>query len=339
MVRGVDRLSPLAPGQGQQPVRQGSALPLSTGDDQDGVVARDGAQDVALVRVVQSRRQVVGSSRRRAHHDEVGRYPCGDEQLLTLSPQARAHLFGAGGHPGGTVAALTGHGIHQGLALAHLDRAQLDEVARQGCLGDGKTVAGQDLQKLALGPDTLAPENIQDELTSPGPGPGNHEVCSSPSSRVGSAATNDSICALVTISGGASRITSGVGALTMKPALSPRSATTADTSADSSMARSRPAPRTPRLRGWASAATDWTRRLPTAVAARRRASPLPGGQRVPSAPAGPPAPSPLATVMASGMMPACWNANHVPVRPTPVCTSSMMSKVPLAVVSSRASCR
>jgi hypothetical protein len=43
------------------------------------------------------------------------------------------------------------------------------------------------------------------------------------------------------------------------------------------------------------------------------------------APIGTPEPSPLARVMTSGRMPACWWANHTPVRPMPHCTSSTMN--------------
>ena len=48
---------------------------------------------------------------------------------------------------------------------------------------------------------------------------------------------------------------------------------------------------------------------------------------------------PFATVIASGMMPECWYANHSPVRPAPVCTSSMISSASCRWVSSRAASR
>src|ERR1039458_2392921 len=117
-----DRVSSLATGQGQQPAGKGPALRRATGDDHDGVVARDGAKDVRLVRVVNGRSQVVRGSGRRPHDHQVGRDSCSHEELLALSPQARAHLIRAGGHPGGAIAALAGHGIHEGLTLTYLDR-------------------------------------------------------------------------------------------------------------------------------------------------------------------------------------------------------------------------
>ena len=51
-------------------------------------------------------------------------------------------------------------------------------------------------------------------------------------------------------------------------------------------------------------------------------------------PIGKPPATPLANVTISGVMPpdrsSRWNANHAPVRPMPVCTSSMISSASLA---------
>src|SRR5450631_583381 len=60
IVRAADRLAALPAGKGQQPVRQGLALLLATGDDHDGVVTGDGPENVRLVSMVESGRQVVG---------------------------------------------------------------------------------------------------------------------------------------------------------------------------------------------------------------------------------------------------------------------------------------
>ena len=49
--------------------------------------------------------------------------------------------------------------------------------------------------------------------------------------------------------------------------------------------------------------------------------------------------TPLAMVTTSGTMPKRWNANGVPQRKTPVCTSSHMSSVPRSSVRRRAACR
>ena len=58
-----------------------------------------------------------------------------------------------------------------------------------------------------------------------------------------------------------------------------------------------------------------------------------------TAPIGRPPPRPLASVTTSGRIPARWCANHAPVRPMPVCTSSRTSSAPAALVISRAAAR
>jgi len=109
-----------------------------------------GSVQSRLVSVVKRRCQVVGSSGRRAHHHEVGRGTCGDEELLALPSQARAHLLQRRCHPDGSIAAHPGHGIDQGLAFSYLDRTQLDKVTAQGRLSDVETVSRQDPQQLSL---------------------------------------------------------------------------------------------------------------------------------------------------------------------------------------------
>ena len=53
-------------------------------------------------------------------------------------------------------------------------------------------------------------------------------------------------------------------------------------------------------------------------------------------PIGSPFASPFASVTASGRTPSCSNAKNVPVRPTPVCTSSKTSSAPASSASARA---
>ena len=60
------------------------------------------------------------------------------------------------------------------------------------------------------------------------------------------------------------------------------------------------------------------------------------GPKVTSAPIGNPPPRPLASVTASGTIPASPLASHLPVRPMPVWTSSRISRAPAALVASRA---
>ena len=95
----------------------------------------------------------------------------------------------------------------------------------------------------------MASEYVEDELASTSPGLRDHDAAPSPSRSRGNAATNSSTCATVMINGGANRSASGVGALMMKPAVSARSATMADTSADRTMARRSHATRTPEING------------------------------------------------------------------------------------------
>ena len=164
--------------------------------------------------------------------------------------------------------------------------------------------------------------------------------------------------------GGARRTRSGVGLFTMKPWASAAAATSAESGRDRSRPTSRPRPRTSGTRS--SAASPARRRSPIAVACSSRPSfsmvsrtasaaaqatglppkvvPwLPGCRRVAAspratqAPIGMPPPSPLATVTTSAS--ATGPANHSPVRPMPVCTSSSQSSAPLSRVISRAAAR
>ncbi len=57
------------------------------------------------------------------------------------------------------------------------------------------------------------------------------------------------------------------------------------------------------------------------------------------APTGTPEPSPLASGITSGLMPAHWCANHLPVRPMPHCTSSSISSQSCSSHSRRTACR
>ena len=57
------------------------------------------------------------------------------------------------------------------------------------------------------------------------------------------------------------------------------------------------------------------------------------------APIGKPLPSPLANVTMSAVTPEAALASQAPHRPMPVCTSSIHSSAPAAVVSSRAAAR
>src|SRR5450759_1112007 len=185
--------------------------------------------------------------------------------------------------------------------------------------------------------------------------------------------TKVSACAQVRMSGGASRTASGVGAFTMKPASRAAWNTCGATGAVSSIASSSPSPRTPAMSGLpldvsavrrysptvrtfasrpsrsitpsvaraAAAATGFPPKVePCWPGPSRDAGPSPNAT---TAPIGKPPPSPLARVITSGTMPPpsgeSWCANHSPVRPTPVCTSSRTRSAPYLVASSRAAGR
>ena len=82
----------------------------------------------------------------------------------------------------------------------------------------------------------------------------------------GSAATNESACSVVRMSGGASRITSGAGALMMNPASRAARGSPARTIASvSTMPSSSPAPRTCSTSGWPRSSTAVAMCLPSAA--------------------------------------------------------------------------
>ena len=93
-------------------------------------------------------------------------------------------------------------------------------------------------------------------------------------SRPGRAATKESSCDSVMIRGGASRSTSGRGALTMKPASSAASATAGATGAVSVTARSRPRPRTPVISRVAERQDRRRQLVPEVVGPRQQSVPL-----------------------------------------------------------------
>ena len=75
-------------------------------------------------------------------------------------------------------------------------------------------------------------------------------------------------------------------------------------------------------------------------------SPETAGPTHTSAPIGTPPPSPFARVKASGTTGSAapvtagfWKPNHVPVRPTPDCTSSRIIRAPASRVAARTSAR
>src|SRR5690606_8537151 len=67
------------------------------GDDEDGVVARDGAEDGRPFGVVDRRRQVLGGPGRGPHHDQVGRRLGRDQQLRGEPGEPSGERLGGAG--------------------------------------------------------------------------------------------------------------------------------------------------------------------------------------------------------------------------------------------------
>ncbi len=177
-------------------------------------------------------------------------------------------------------------------------------------------------------------------------------------------ATASSISSSVTVRGGARRSAVGVTALTTSPASRAAAAIAlASRPGCSSAASSSPRPRTAATSGRSSNAAvsrspglggeGWGRRggssrparraRPRPPAAgrrrwwrgRRARRPRPPPARAQQAPMGTPLPSAFAIVTTSGCTPACWKPNQRPVRPSPVCTSSRIRRIPRSSQSAR----
>ena len=202
------------------------------------------------------------------------------------------------------------------------------------------------------------------------PGRGVDDVLSARKSRISGTriSTIRSASVRLRIRGGSMRMTRSRVTLMSRPASSARSASAPGRA--SSMPSIRPRPRisvTPGVPA-SAAASDSRRCAPTAWALSSRfsdsmasstASPaaqasgpppkvvpwLPGvstpaaGPAASMAPMGTPPARPLASVITSGRMPAHWCANHLPLRPMPDCTSSIISSQPRSVQSWRSACR
>ena len=113
------------------------------GDDDQGVVAGDGAEDVGQRGPVEGGADDVGRAGRRAQDDEVGRVGDLDDPLAQHPPQVVL------GRP--LLLRELGDGVDE-LAAAgpHLDGAEVLEVARDGRLGGDDAVGGEELDELRL---------------------------------------------------------------------------------------------------------------------------------------------------------------------------------------------
>ena len=112
-----------------------------------------------------ARGEEVRRTRRGAEHDQVGARLCGHQQLLAQPGEPALAGRGLARRDGRAVAALGGHGVHQGAGGgADLDGVELDEVAAERGLGDDDTVAREQLAELALRRTSLRVQQVDLEL-------------------------------------------------------------------------------------------------------------------------------------------------------------------------------
>ena len=138
MTRALLSTVSLAGGPSRRACRRGGPADGLAGHDEDGVVAGDGADDLGQARPVQRAGQELGGARRGAQHGEVAAGVDAGEQLAQQPDQPGRGL------PRRRAAAARrprGSGRRPAVAAAHLDRAQLLQVPREGGLGDLHAVA------------------------------------------------------------------------------------------------------------------------------------------------------------------------------------------------------
>ena len=152
-------------GQVEEPLGEGVAARGVAADDEQGVVAGDGAEDVAEVGLVEGTGEELRGTGRRTEHDEVGAGLGADEQLGAQAGQPVAAGRGLAGRGDAAVTALPRHGVDEGaVGVAHLDRVELDEVAAQRGLGDADAVVAEEVGELGLGAHRVGRHDVDDPL-------------------------------------------------------------------------------------------------------------------------------------------------------------------------------
>src|SRR5258706_970400 len=238
---------------------------------------------------------------------------------------------------------------HQGyraaVALARADQPELLYISRDRRLGGSHVGAREGLRGVLLGMVRAAVDEIEDRCVAPRLGRRHVPLAF----RIVEWAR--SIWALSMISGGTSRTVWSSTALTMTPASRHACWTALARGSSNSNACINPSPRTslaPRSSRDSCMTSPISAAWPTrpsrsitestAIAAAHASGfppnvePWSPGSNTSArglarhAPIGTPPPSPLASVITSGVMPWCWCANQRPVRPSPVCTSSRMRR-------------
>src|SRR5581483_11849673 len=282
----------------------------------DRVVAGDGARDPGKRRLVDPPRDEVRGAGRGADHGQRAHHL--DRQHELAHERGRAAVAVAGTH-----------------------QAELVDVARDRRLRRRHALACQRRRDVVLGLRRAPTHEVEDRLL--------------PLVLLHFAASRSTACArsisrAVMMSGGTSRIVWSSTAFTTTPASRHACCSAFARGASNSTACISPSPRTsmpPRPSrtpcNISPISAEWPTRpsrstTPSTATDTAHASGLPpnvepwspgsktsarGAAR--HAPIGTPPPRPFARVITSGVMPACWCANHLPVRPRPVWTSSRMS--------------
>src|SRR5687768_4247664 len=314
-------------------VGAGDALP---GRDEDRVVARDGSRDVAERRGVEHAGERVRVARRRRDDEQVARR----DEREREAPERGGQLAEAVEVPGARMRV-----DEPAVLVAHLDEPELRDVARHRRLHRLEAVVAQRLRDFGLRRELAGVDETEDRALPV-------ELAHRTSSRIASPCSSSSA---VNVSGGVSRSELSHAVPTSSPR-SRQSATTSAAERGVSTASSSPRPRTLGSRDAivapcaitpASSSSSTVSHTATAAA---HATGLPPkvlawspGTNAPAAasatsrhPIGSPFASPFARVTASGRTPSCSKAKNVPVRPTPVWTSSKTSSAPASSASVRA---
>jgi hypothetical protein len=144
-------------------------------DDQERVVAGDGAEDVTQVGLVERGGQELCGAGRGAEHDEVGARLRADEELGAEPGEPVAAGGALARRRDRPVAALGRHGVDQrAVGSAHLDRVELDEVAAQRGLRDADAVVAEELGELGLRAHRVGGDDVDDPLVARALGQGRH---------------------------------------------------------------------------------------------------------------------------------------------------------------------
>src|SRR3990170_1505011 len=321
----------------------GDAFPR---DDENRVLAGDRAEDVRVPRLVHRLGEGAGIARRRLDDEEVVARVDGERPAAQREGELAMSVGVRGARRRVDEAAAR---------RAHLDEAELGDVAGDGGLDDFVAGVPKRLGELGLGRDgPLADEAEDDALALP-------PVHRSTSVRIASAWSTS---AGPTTRGGVSRSTRSPAEPTTRPA-SRQAATAGPAGRSSSQPSRRPRPRTSVTAGSAArpeesrapisrtlARSSSSRASRTAQAAAQATGLPPKGEawspgekapaassRTSSAPIGRPFARPFASATTSGLIPSCSWAKKVPVRPSPHCTSSKTRSAPLPRASSAADSR